>query len=267
MADGSAGGGGASGSATNCSANWNFASPNWVRLWGEGAYERETIDGGETKYSTLWAAREGDIIVNKIWARNGSVAVVGPELDGCVGSNEFPMYEVKPDRMIARWFHWLTKTKGFWTQCDDKSRGTSGQNRIRPERFLEIVLPLPPLAEQRRLVERIDALAAKIEEAKRLQTEADKKRNQLTHQAAAGIFQDDSWPHAALSDLLIEDSRNGIGTRPNNEPPGVPILRISAGTSRPDAVVEESDHKYLTITNKQLEQYRLKKDDPSGMPI
>ena len=46
-----------------------------VKLWGEGAYERETMDGSQTKYAQLFRAEAGDIIVNKIWARNGSVAV------------------------------------------------------------------------------------------------------------------------------------------------------------------------------------------------
>ena len=63
-----------------------------VKLWGEGAYERETMDGGSTKYRQLFRAEAGDVIVNKIWARNGSVAVVSESLSGCVGSGEFPMF-------------------------------------------------------------------------------------------------------------------------------------------------------------------------------
>ena len=73
------------------------------------------------------------------------------------------------EKLEPRWFHWLTKTPTFWDQCDEKSRGTSGKNRIRPERFLEIAIPLPPLPEQRRIVARIESMAAKIEEAKDLQ--------------------------------------------------------------------------------------------------
>jgi type I restriction enzyme S subunit len=57
--------------------------------------------------------------------------------------------------------------------------GTSGKNRIKPEKFLTIEIPLPPLAEQRRLVARIDALAAKIDEAKRLRAEADENTDRL----------------------------------------------------------------------------------------
>ena len=61
-----------------------------VRLWGEGAYERELLDGGETKYKTLSRVETDEIVVNKIWARNGSVAVVPGKLAGCYVSGEFP---------------------------------------------------------------------------------------------------------------------------------------------------------------------------------
>lgn len=139
-----------------------------VRLWGEGAYERDLLDGSETKYKTLSRVEADDIVVNKIWARNGSVAVVLDKLAGCYVSGEFPTFRPTVERLEPRWFHWLTKTPTFWEQCDEKSRGTSGKNRIRPEQFLEIEIPLPPLPEQRRIVARIESLAAKIEEARDL---------------------------------------------------------------------------------------------------
>jgi type I restriction enzyme, S subunit len=143
-----------------------------VKLWGEGAYEREAMDGSQTRYGQLFRTERDDIIVNKIWARNGSVAVVPDCLSGCYGSGEFPMFVHNRNRVAPRWIHWLTKTKGFWSQCDEKSRGTSGKNRIRPERFLEIEIPLPPLAEQRRIVARIEELAAQIEETRTLRQQA-----------------------------------------------------------------------------------------------
>ena len=106
----------------------------------------------------------GDIIVNKIWARNGSVAVVNGELAGCFCSGEFPIYAPDRNRIEPRWFHWITKTSWFWYECDLKSRGTSGKNRIRPEKFLEIQIPLPSLEEQRWIAAKIDELAGKIKE-------------------------------------------------------------------------------------------------------
>ncbi|HEU0000098.1 MAG TPA: restriction endonuclease subunit S [Ktedonobacteraceae bacterium] len=144
-----------------------------VRLWGDGAYEREPIDGSQTRYSTLSRVEQNDIIVNKIWARNGSVAIVTQALAGCYGSGEFPTFAPNLLRLEPRWFHWLTKTKNFWEQCDEKSRGTSGKNRIKPEKFLHVVIPLPPLEEQRRIVARIEELASRIEEARRLRRETE----------------------------------------------------------------------------------------------
>lgn len=134
-----------------------------VRLWGQGAYERETIDGSQTQYPNLFRVECGDIIVNKIWARNGSVAVVGYKLAGSFGSSEFPTYRTDADRLLPDWFRYFTQTTNLWRQCDNLSRGTSGQNRLRPERFLDVCIPLPPLDEQRRIVARLDRVAGMVE--------------------------------------------------------------------------------------------------------
>lgn len=159
-----------------------------VRLWGQGAYERESIDGIETKYASLSQVESGDIIVNKIWARNGSVAVVSKELAGCFGSGEFPTFSPIRSVLNPQWFHWITKTKWFWEACDEKSRGTSGKNRIKPELFLSIKIPLPPLEEQHRIVARIESLAAKIEEARGLRKRAVEESNALNNRIAEDIF-------------------------------------------------------------------------------
>jgi len=130
-----------------------------VRLWGEGAYERESMDGAATKYKTLNRVESGDIIVNKIWARNGSVSVVTPALEGCFCSGEFPLFRPRTERLDPQWFYWITKTRWFWDACDRQSRGTSGKNRLRPQRFLEITIPLAPIEEQRRVVEKLNRLS------------------------------------------------------------------------------------------------------------
>ncbi|MGB6499681.1 MAG: restriction endonuclease subunit S [Candidatus Acidiferrum sp.] len=139
-----------------------------VQLWGRGAYEREELEGSQTRYKTLSRVEAGDIVVNKIWARNGSVAVVSSELSGCYVSGEFPTFAPLPAKLEPAWFHWYSKTPALWRQCDEKSRGTSGKNRIRPEKFLEIEIPLPNIDEQRRIVSRIEEMAAKLEEARML---------------------------------------------------------------------------------------------------
>jgi type I restriction enzyme S subunit len=188
-----------------------------VKLWGEGAYERETMDGSQTKYAELFRADAGDIIVNKIWARNGSVAVVPQALAGCFGSGEFPMFTPRPGLLESRWMHWLTKTPAFWEQCDVKSQGTSGKNRIKPEQFLSVEIPLPSLAEQRRVVARIEKLASQIHEARTLRHQGAEEAEALFDSALTARFDSSNWPLKPLPEVATV-ARGKFGHRPRNEP-------------------------------------------------
>ena len=180
-----------------------------VKLWGEGAYERESIDGIQTKYKTLSRVEAKDIVVNKIWARNGSVAVVPESLSGCYVSGEFPTFKPIEDKLEPLWFHWLTKTKEFWRQCDEKSQGTSGKNRIRPERFLEIEIPLPPLEEQRRIVARIEELAARIEQARELRRRAVEEARALMKSAIRQFVGGEPSEEWTPLRTFVEEIENG----------------------------------------------------------
>ncbi len=204
-----------------------------VKLWGEGAYQRETIDGGATKYKTLSLVEADDIIVNKIWARNGSVALVPTSLAGSYVSSEFPTFSPIREELEPRWFHWISKTKFFWDQCNEKSRGTSGKNRIRPEHFLKIEIPLPSPSEQRRIVARIEALAAKIEEAQLIRGEMIEEADKAVSSKARKILGTIVEPVTELEKWL-DSSRDGIQTGPfgaqlNSQEfqnSGVPVLTI-----------------------------------------
>lgn len=135
-----------------------------VRLWGEGAYEREQIDGADTKYSAFNRIDQDDLVVNKIWARNGAVAIATEENAGAHVSTEFPAFVLDRSKIEPRWMRLITRWRGFWKACDDKAQGTSGKNRIKPGQFLSVTIPLPPTPEQQAIVDRLDALAEKTRE-------------------------------------------------------------------------------------------------------
>lgn len=168
-----------------------------VKWWGEGAYERQTIDGSQTAVNTLNEVKENDLIINKIWVRHGSVAVVPPEVAGCVGSNEFPTFELRLDRILPRWLHWYSKTQELWNKCAALSQGSSGKNRIRPEKFLTIEIPLPPLDEQQRIVGKIDRLAKNIAEAQALRRRSIDECDQLCR----AILKDHRWGPPILTPM------------------------------------------------------------------
>jgi type I restriction enzyme, S subunit len=231
-----------------------------VRLWGEGAYERESVDGMATKYATLSQVRADDIVVNKIWARNGSVAVVQEALSGCFVSGEFPTFAANSEALLPRWVHWLTKTPGFWTQCDEKSRGTSGKNRIKPEQFLRVEIPLPPLREQRRIVERIDQLAVKVNEARSLRQQSSEQTAALLPSATAQVFMQSNgngWQPGKLGDYVLDDCY-GTSEKANDDETGVPVLRMG---NIQNGRIDFRSLKYLHLSKRDRQRLLLKVGD------
>lgn len=231
-----------------------------VKLWGVGAYEREAIDGGATQYKTLSRVEANDIIVNKIWARNGSVAVVPENLAGSFVSTEFPTFAPIQEKLEPQWFHWITKLRFFWDKCDAKSRGTSGKNRIRPDRFLEIEIPLPPPSEQRRIVARIEELAAKINEARGLRQTAAAEAETVVANEIKTRFdrgRDSGWRDGMLGDYVVDDCY-GTSEKTNDDDSGTPVIRMG---NIQNGRLDLRDLKYLHVADKDRAKLVLKRGD------
>lgn len=144
-----------------------------VRLWGKGATLRGNVLGSEIAASTRLRVHSRQFIISRIDARNGASGLIPKTLEGAVVSNDFPVFTPNAERLHPEFLGWLSRTKSFVELCKGASEGTTNRVRLKEERFMAAEIPLPPLDEQRQLVERIDALAAKIDEAKRLRAEAD----------------------------------------------------------------------------------------------
>lgn len=214
-----------------------------VRLRGEGAYERETIMGKETKYPVLYRMEEEDIVVSKIWARKGSVGVVSEELAGTYGSPEFPTYRVKKDQLEPAFFAWLCKWPKFWDKCEVVSRGATSKSRLKPSRFLEIEVPLPDPPEQRRIVQRLDAVANRVREVQRLHEKLDRERDELLFSLVDDMKQRATWePLQKVAPI----TRRPVTVEAGKEYPELGIRSFGKGTfHKPPLPAEEVGTKRL----------------------
>lgn len=138
-----------------------------VRLWGKGVVERGHADGASLS-GRRFVAHQGQFIASRIDARNGAMGLVPASLDGAVVTNDFPLFNVQLQRLVPGFLGWLCRTGDFVELCLRASEGTTNRVRLKEERFLALELALPPLPEQRRIVARIEALAARITEASSL---------------------------------------------------------------------------------------------------
>jgi type I restriction enzyme S subunit len=117
--------------------------------------------------------RANQFILSRIDARNGAAGIVPEELDGAVVSSDFPTFDPVPDRLLPSYLGWLSKTKGFVDACRRASEGTTNRVRLKEDVFLRQLIPLPPTAEQRRIVGKVEHLARKLEEAIQNSTQSD----------------------------------------------------------------------------------------------
>ena len=139
-----------------------------VKLWGKGVVLRGIVDGTEISGTRRFVARKGQLILSRIDARNGAIGVLPQSFEGGVVTNDFPLFKVNEDKAVGSYINWLSQTADFVELCKRASEGTTNRVRLQEERFLSLEVPLPQLHEQRRIVARIEELAAKVNEARKL---------------------------------------------------------------------------------------------------
>jgi type I restriction enzyme S subunit len=119
--------------------------------------------------------KEGDVIFAKITPcmENGKVApVIGLPGEYAAGSTEF--HVLRPVAADQRYLWYWLVGRGFRGRAKRNMSGSAGQLRVPADWLREADFPLAPLAEQRRIVRRVDALFAEIAEGEAALAEARK---------------------------------------------------------------------------------------------
>src|SRR5439155_26531018 len=126
-----------------------------------------------------------------VFAWEGAVAVAGPEEAGMIGSHRFVTYTVNPKKSTAQFLRLFFTTKPGLEILMKASPGSAGRNKtLGLDRFIAQSIPLPPLAEQRRVVARIEELGAQIHEARTLRLQAADEAAALVHANRNRSFQE-----------------------------------------------------------------------------
>jgi len=173
-----------------------------VRLWGSGVVLRDEVSGTQIAAKRQYVVQPGQFILSRIDARNGALGLVPDFLDGAVVSSDFPAFDIDRQRLEPRFLEWVSKTRDFVDLCRAVSEGTTNRVRLKVDRFLATEIPLPPLEEQRRIVARIEELAAKVEAARALRQEAMDQAGVLFTSALNQIWQDRSdWTVRPIGEI------------------------------------------------------------------
>jgi len=240
-------------------------------LYGKGVYERETKTGVEIKASRMWAIDKDDLVINRIWAQKGSAGIVPNHLASAVVTQDFPVWVLDSNKAFPPYIGWYLKTPSFWEECRRHSHGTSGRERLSPRELPNVMFPLPPLDEQRRIVARIEELAALIGEAKELRAKAREEADTLLASTMRRVFDvseepPDHWRWATISDVGDKE-RDTVQTGPFGAQlsssefthEGVPVLAIG---NVQWGYLDTEDLKHVSEAKAdQLSRYRVKAGD------
>ncbi len=146
-----------------------------VRLYGKGATRRKIGDGKTPVLRVAYRVRSGDLIYSRIDARNGAFAIIPDELNGFVVSKDFPSFAIKHDRIDTRFLIRFLASEQFFRQLQASSFGTTNRQRIQEASLLSYGIPLPPLAEQERIVKLLD----EADGLRKLRAQADRRTADL----------------------------------------------------------------------------------------
>lgn len=191
-----------------------------VRWYGMGAFVRETLSGLEINRKQQWIIKAGDIVYNKLFAWKNAFAIADDLVDGCIVSDKFPTYEADTTILDPRFLAYYFRMPQLAQQAQDLSKGAAAISKLtlNPPQFWELTIPLPPLDEQQRIVARIDALAARIEEARGLRREAAEEVENLMAPEEIRIWPDEKLEGAAsLEEVTVYLSRGRQSTQGESE--------------------------------------------------
>lgn len=141
-----------------------------VQLHAKGIVLRDIVEGSLVKTKRQQVSQAGEFLVAEIDAKVGGFGMVPDELDGAIVSSHYFLFQIDETKLERRFLDFYIRTPSFRDQVE--AQGSTNYAAIRPAHVLGYQIPLPPLAEQRRIVTLIEALAAQIEEARKLRKEA-----------------------------------------------------------------------------------------------
>ena len=140
--------------------------PNFgIYSFGRGLFAKPPISGMQTSAGTLYRVRAGNFIYSRLFAFEGSYALVDDAFDGHFTSNEYPSFSLDKSRLEPGFLKAYFQFPRVWQEIAMGSKGVGSRRiRVQPDKVLAHQIPLPSLAEQQAIVNRIDALAEKTRE-------------------------------------------------------------------------------------------------------
>jgi type I restriction enzyme S subunit len=214
----------------------------------------------EVKTGFTWFA-ENDVIFAKITPcmQNGKAAIARGLASGRgFGSTEFHVLRPGP-AVLPEWVWYFVRQAGFREEAKANFKGTAGQQRVPAEWLAEQQMPVPPMKEQLRIVERIREALARFDEIRGLRDDTRAEAAAVSQAARYEAFLSDA-PRVELGSLISEGPTNGLYKPGNLYGSGTSILRIN-NFNAGDRFAGLPDLKRVRLEEAEARRFALAKGD------
>jgi type I restriction enzyme, S subunit len=201
-----------------------------VYCFGRGLFHKEPRSGLEVGNKPLFELRDRDFILQVTFAWEGAVALARKSDEGYLGSVRVLTFRVDEHLCLPEYLVLYFKTPEGIEQLGRISPGSAGRNRVLSHRRMsEVTVPLPPLAHQRLVVDKVKELTAKIEEVRKLKQSLVGSADIFFLSCIENVVSDlaESFPIEPLIDLVEQKRGISYGIVQTGEPyeGGIPTLR------------------------------------------
>lgn len=147
-----------------------------VYSFGRGLFDRERIENGNTSYRQFNRLHADHVVMSQLFGWEGALALSTENFAGKFVSPQFPTFLCDTEKLDRHFLGWLIQRPTLWAELGSRTSGMGDRRRtLNPDALFSCEIPLPPLAEQQRIVARIEELAAKIAEARSLRDQTAKE--------------------------------------------------------------------------------------------
>jgi len=206
--------------------------PAVFKLLRTSDMSKRSLDWNEVPYASAIPAEpadftvcKGDIFISRAGANAGVTVLIETQPPKALFASY--LIRLRPKLPSTELFlKYFLQSAHYWNQIL-RSRLGIAQPNINATKLAELSVPLPPLAEQRRIVAEIEKHFTRLDEAERMTAQARTRARAFRRSAIRNTCAPFSSRKHVPFGQLITSLRNGISEKPTAAS-GFPILKISA---------------------------------------
>jgi type I restriction enzyme S subunit len=204
---------------------------------------------------------DGDVLLAKITPcfENGKLGIADA-LENGIGFGSSEYFVFRPDATVSKeWLYYFLSREPFRVEGAARMTGAVGHKRVSKEFIEEYPIPVPPLAEQQRIVGLLDEAFEGLATAKANAEKNLQNARALFESHLQSVFtqRGEGWVEKRLAD--VADFKNGLNfTRQSN---GQTLRMVGVGDFQERSVVPIETLQSVTIDGKLSDDYLIRRDD------